>query len=137
MAPIHSMKLIIILATFLALLSAGCMEQGDSGDDSAKESAGASPAEADSSEEIKVTITSPGAGQIIQGDEDMSFDGSAEGGKGDLSYEWSSSIDGKLSSTKSFELNPADLEKGGHIIILKAMDKSGRTGQGSVQVEVM
>lgn len=131
------MKLIIIMAVFLVLFSAGCMEKEDSGGDSAKDSTGASPAEADSYEELKVTITSPGAGQIIQGDEDMSFAGSAEGGKGDLSYEWSSSIDGKLSSSESFELNPADLEKGGHIIILKATDESGRTGQGSVQVEVM
>ena len=139
MVPIHSMKPIIILALCLALLSAGCMEKESSAGNSGKDgAAGASePAGADSAEKIKVTITSPGAGQIIQGDEDISFDGSAEGGKGDLSYEWSSSIDGRLSTSQSFKQDPAELEKGGHIIILKATDESGSSGQGSVQVEVM
>lgn len=130
------MKLIIILAIFLALLSAGCMEKEDTGGDSGTESS-AGAAGAGSTENIKVTITSPGAGQIIQGDEDVSFAGSAEGGEGSLNYEWSSSIDGKLSTSKSFKQNPADLEKGGHIIILKATDENGRNGQGSIQVEVM
>jgi hypothetical protein len=134
---IHFMKLVIILAICLALFSAGCMEKEDSG--GAKDSAvGASePVEHADTDRIIVTITSPDAGQIIKGDEDISFEGSAKGGEGDLSYEWSSSIDGKLSASRSFKQNPAELEKGGHIIILKAMDESGKSGQGSVQVEVM
>lgn len=132
------MKSIIILAICLALLSAGCMEREESGGDGKDGVAGTlEPAGAGSPEKIKVTINTPGSGQIIRGDEDISFDGSAEGGKGDLSYEWSSSIDGKLSASRSFKYDPAELGKGEHIIILKAMDESGNSGQGSVQVEVM
>jgi len=130
------MRLIIILAVCLALFSAGCMEKGDSGGDSEREG-NAGAAEAGSPEKIKVTITSPGAGQIIQGDKDISFDGSARGGEGDLSYEWISSIDGQLSTSRSFKQNPADLSKGEHIIILKATDERGSSGQGSVKIEVM
>ena len=130
------MRLIIILAVCLALFSAGCMQKENRGGDSEKESS-AVAAGAGSPEKITVTINSPAAGQIIKGDEEISFDGSAEGGKGDLSYEWSSSIDGRLSSSRSFKQNPAELEKGGHIIILKVTDESGNIGQGSVRIEVM
>lgn len=124
------------MAVCLALFSAGCMQKEDSGSNSGREK-GAVEGGTGSPEKIIVTITSPGSGQIIQGDEEISFDGSAEGGKGDLSYEWSSSIDGRLSSSRSFKLNSAELEKGGHIIILKVTDESGSTGQGSVRIEVM
>lgn len=127
------MKLIIILALCFTLLSSGCMEQKDNDDDREKSSV----AENGVAEKIKVNITSPVAGQIIQGDKDLNFDASVKGGKGALNYEWSSSIDGKLSTSQSFKQNPADLGKGRHVIILKVTDENGNSGQGSVLVEVM
>ncbi|MGB3921186.1 PKD domain-containing protein [Methanothrix sp.] len=132
------MKLIVILVIGFALLFAGCMEQEKSSGNKRDALAGSSePTGAGSPVKMKVIITSPGAGQIIQGKEDISFDGSAEGGEGKLSYEWSSSINGRLSTSRSFKYNPTKLEKGGHVIILKVTDERGRSGEGSVLVEVM
>ncbi len=127
------MKLMLVIALCLVLLSAGCVEQKNETRDV---KSGAST-EDDSPEKMTVTITSPKAGEILQGNRDVSFDATVNGGKRPLSYEWSSSIDGKLSTSRSFKQNPSKLSKGGHVIILKVTDASGNSQQGSVLIEVL
>jgi hypothetical protein len=73
----------------------------------------------------------------LQGNNDFSFASTVSGGKSPLSFVWSSSIDGVLSTSQSFQLNPSKLSKGGHVIILKVTDASGSSVQGSVLIEVM
>ncbi len=84
-----------------------------------------------------MTITSPKAGEILQGNKDIVFDAVVSAGQAPISYRWSSSIDGELSTSRKFMQNPSRLSKGGHVIILKVTDGSGNTAQGSVLVEVM
>jgi hypothetical protein len=113
------------------LFCAGCLEQKDStannGGDTADKRA----------EKLTVTITSPKAGEILQGNKDFTFDAVVSAGKAPLSYRWSSSIDGELSTSRKFMQNPSRLSKGGHVIILKVTDAAGSTAQGSVLIEVM
>jgi len=127
------MKWMIIIALCFALLSAGCVEQ-NSGTDDVK--SGTITADR-SQESLIVTITSPKAGDILQGDKDVSFGAAVSGGKRPLSYKWISSIDGELSTSQSFKLNPSKLGKGGHVIILKVTDASGNSEQGTILIEVM
>jgi hypothetical protein len=127
------MKLMLIAALCLVLLSAGCVEQKSD----ANIVKGDTAAGDKSPEKMTVTITSPKAGEILQGNEGVSFDATVSGGKRPLSYEWSSSIDGKLSSSQSFKKDPSKLSKGGHVIILKVTDASGSSQQGSVLIEVL
>ncbi len=54
-----------------------------------------------------------------------------------MSFVWSSSIDGELSTSQSFKLNPSKLGKGGHVIILNVTDASGNSEQGTVLIEAM
>lgn len=126
------MKWMIIIALCFALLSAGCVEQ-KSGTDDIKSSTTADK----SQESLTVTITSPKAGDILQGDKDVSFGAAVSGGTRPLSLVWSSSIDGELSTSQSFNLNPSNLSKGGHVIILKVTDASGKSEQGTILIEVM
>ena len=121
-----------MIALCFALLSAGCVEQ-KSETNSVKSGTTADNAR----ENLTVTITSPKAGDILQGNNDISFASNVSGGKKPLSYRWSSSIDGELSTSQSFKLNPSKLGKGGHIIILKVTDASGSSAQGSVMIEAM
>jgi hypothetical protein len=88
-------------------------------------------------EKTTVTITSPKAGEILQGNKDVCFDAAVSAGKAPLSYRWSSSIDGELSTSRKFMQNPSRLSKGGHVIILKVTDEAGSSAQGSVLIEVM
>lgn len=121
----------IIIALGFVLLSAGCVEQ-NSGTD--VESGTATDK---IQESLTVTITSPKAGDILQGDEDVSFGAAVSGGKRPLSYKWISSIDGELSTSQSFKLSPSKLSKGGHAIILEVTDASGNSKQGTILIEVM
>jgi hypothetical protein len=73
----------------------------------------------------------------MQGNKDVSFDAQVNEGKAPLSYRWSSSIDGELSTSRKFMQNPSQLSKGSHVIILKVTDATGTSGQGSVLIEVM
>lgn len=125
------MKWIVLIALALVLFCAGCLEQKDSttndGGNAADKSA----------KPPTVTITSPKAGDILQGNKDVSFDAVVSAGKAPLSYRWSSSIDGELSTSRKFMQNPSRLSKGGHVIILKVTDEAGSSAQGSVLIEVM
>ncbi|MFZ3147496.1 MAG: PKD domain-containing protein [Methanothrix sp.] len=125
------MKWVFLIALCLVLFCAGCLEQKDS---TAKNDGNA----ADKSvEKLTVTITSPKAGEILQGNKGVSFDAVVSNGKTPLSYRWSSSIDEELSTSRKFMQNPSRLSKGGHVIILKVTDAAGNSGQGSVLIEVM
>ena len=125
------MKWILLIALCLVLFCAGCLEQKDSTTKSGSNAADKS------AEKLTVTITSPKAGEILQGNKDVSFDAVVSAGKAPLSYRWSSSIDGELSTSRKFMQNPSRLSKGGHVIILKVTDAAGNSAQGSVLIEVM
>jgi hypothetical protein len=125
------MKWIALIALCLVLFCAGCLEQKDSITNDGGNAA-------DKSAKVPtVTITSPKAGEILQGNKDVSFDAVVNGGQGPISYRWSSSIDGDLSTSRKFTQNPSHLSKGGHVIILKVTDGTGTSAQGSVLIEVM
>jgi len=125
------MKWILLIALCLVLFCAGCLEQKDS------TTKNGSNAADKSMEKLTVTITSPQAGEILQGNKDVSFDALVSAGKAPLSYRWSSSIDEELSTSRKFMQNPSRLSKGGHVIILKVTDATGSSAQGSVLIEVM
>jgi hypothetical protein len=125
------MKWILLIALCLVLFCAGCLEQKDRTTQSGINAADKSM------EKLTVTITSPKAGEILQGNKDVSFDAVVNAGQGPISYRWSSSIDGELSTSRKFMQNPSRLSKGGHVIILKVTDEAGSSAQGSVLIEVM
>jgi hypothetical protein len=125
------MKWILAVAICLAIFCSGCVEQKESSSQSSSNAA------EKSTEKLTVTITSPKAGEILQGNKDVSFDALVNEGKAPLSYRWSSSIDGELSTSRKFMQNPSPLSKGSHVIILKVTDATGSSGQGSVLIEVM
>ncbi len=128
------MKGIMIVAICIALLFTGCVEKKDSSDQG-----GTTPGESPNkvSDKILVTITSPKAGEILQGNKDVSFDSMVKGGQGPYTYRWISNIDGVLSTSTSFQQNPSKLGKGGHMIILKVTDARGNSGEGSVMIDAM
>ncbi|MDM7939839.1 MAG: hypothetical protein QUS07_05785, partial [Methanothrix sp.] len=121
----------LFVAICFAIFVAGCVEQENAGDENAKNAAEGAR------EKLTVTISSPNAGEILQGDDEFSFDAVIKGGREPYEYSWSSSIDGVLSTSRSFSQDPSKLSKGGHVIILKVTDATGSSGQGSVQIEVM
>jgi len=125
------MKWILAVAICFAFICSGCVEQKDSSTQSGTNSADKNV------ERLTVNIASPKAGEILQGNNDVSFDAVVSAGKAPLSYRWSSSIDGELSTSRKFMQNPSRLSKGGHVIILKATDAAGSSAQGSVLIEVM
>ncbi len=127
------MKWMIIIVLCLALLSAGCVEQKSETNVVKNSTATTDRAR----EDLTVTITSPKSGEILQGNKDVSFTSNVSGGKTPLSFVWSSSIDGKLSTSQSFQLNPSKLSKGGHVIILTVTDASCSSAQGTVLIQVM
>jgi len=90
-----------------------------------------------SAEKLTVTISSPKPGEILQGNEDFLFDAAVDHGKAPLSFRWSSSIDGELSTSREFRQKASRLNKGSHVIILKVTDADGKSAQGSVLIEVM
>lgn len=122
-----------MIALCFALLSAGCVEQKSVTNNVKSGNTTVDKAQ----ENLTVNIISPKAGEILQGNNDISFASNVSGGKKPLSYRWSSSIDGELSTSQSFQLNPSKLSKGGQVIILKVTDASGSSVQGSVLIEAM
>jgi hypothetical protein len=125
------MKWIVLIALCLVLFCAGCLEQKDSTTNDGGNAA-------DKNVKVPtVNITSPKAGEILQGNKDVRFDAVVSAGQAPISYRWSSSIDGELSTSRKFMQNPARLSKGGHVIILKVTDGAGTSAQGSVLIEVM
>lgn len=125
------MKLAFIVILCLVLFGAGCLEQKESSAEKGTNSG------EKSAEKLTVTITSPKAGDILQGSRDVAFDASVGKGKAPFSYRWSSSIDGELSASRNFMQDPSRLSKGGHVIILMVTDAAGSSAQGSVLIEVM
>jgi hypothetical protein len=128
------MKGILLVAICIALLFAGCVEKKDSIDKSSTTPVGSADKVSD---KIIVTITSPKAGEILQGNKDVSFDSMVKGGQGPYTYKWTSNIDGVLSTSTSFRQNPSKLGKGGHMIVLKVTDARGNSGEGSVMIDAM
>jgi ABC-type Zn uptake system ZnuABC Zn-binding protein ZnuA len=125
------MKWILLIALCFVLFCAGCLEQNKSTTNDGGNSA-------DKSSKVPtVTITSPKAGEILQGNRDVSFDAVVSAGQSPISYRWSSNIDGELSTSRKFMQNPSRLSKGGHVIILKVTDGAGTSAQGSVLIEMM
>ncbi len=120
------MKRLFIVLICLVLFS-GCIEQKDSGEKALDNGAGTGL-----DEQITVTISSPRPGEVLKGDNDVSFEGTAKGGNGPYSYSWSSNRNGALSTKSSFSQNPSKLGKGQHTIILTVTDSNGRSGKGSV-----
>ena len=121
-----AMKRWFLIIVCLVLLS-GCIEQKD---DKSK------PLE-NSRDWITVKISSPYYGQVLQGDKDVLFEAKASGGKEPYSYHWTSTINGELTNKNSFRMKPSDLKKGRHMIIAKATDANGVSGQGTAQINVM
>jgi hypothetical protein len=121
------MKWVFLAALCLVFFCAGCLQQKD----------GSAQSGMDTTEKLTVTIDSPKAGEILQGNKAVSFEATVIGGKAPLSYRWSSSIDGELSTSRKFTGNPSRMNKGRHVIIFKVTDAAGKSAQGSVQIEVM
>lgn len=125
------MRWIFLIALCLALFCSGCIEQKGSSSQSDGNALDKS------AEKLTVTISSPKPGEILQGNEDVLFDAVVDHGKAPLSFRWSSSIDGELSTSREFRQKASRLIKGSHVIILKVTDADGNSAQGSVLIEVM
>jgi hypothetical protein len=125
------MRWIFLIALCFALFCSGCIEQKGSSSQSDGNALDKS------AEKLTVTISSPKPGEILQGNEDALFDAAVYQGKAPLSFRWSSSIDGELSTSREFRQKASRLNKGSHVIILKVTDADGNSAQGSVLIEVM
>ncbi|MDD4161964.1 MAG: PKD domain-containing protein [Methanothrix sp.] len=125
------MKRLLLVTICIVLLATGCVEQKDAGGKDTTKATG------ESMEKLILTVTSPRAGEILQGNNDVNFDASVSGGKGPYTYRWSSNIDGTLSAKKSYRQTPSKLSKGEHNLILEVIDASGRSTQASVIIQVM
>lgn len=121
-------KLISLLICLAACITAGCSDQG--GDEKA------SPSDAEVSE-LEVSITTPATGSVLSGDKAVEFDGEVDGGKEPYSYRWSSSLDGTLSTERSFAKPPSEMSKGRYVVILKVTDGSRTSSQASITVTVL
>jgi len=86
---------------------------------------------------LSTRIISPADGYILSGDKEVVFDSLALGGQEPYSYEWSSNLDGILSSNKSFNQSAISLTKGEHHIILEVKDASGQSAQSTLIAWVM
>jgi hypothetical protein len=81
------------------------------------------------------TITAPKTGKVYSEKSSISFRGSASDPEGDsMSYEWSSSIDGNLSTSKSF--STSDLSVGMHTITFTVVDEHGGRDSASIAIGV-
>lgn len=125
------MKRLLLVLICLVIFS-GCIEQKNNGEKALDNGAGTGL-----DERIIVTISSPRPGEVLKGDNDVSFEGTAKGGKGPYSFSWNSNRDGVLSTKSSFTQNPSELGKGQHTITLAATDANGRSGKGSVIIYSM
>jgi hypothetical protein len=114
------MNQLVIFAIGLCLLCAGCVDhQGDGSKTSAKV------------EPLSVSITSPDSGSTITGDKDIKFESAVKGGNKPYVYEWSSNLDGILSTESSFSRRSSQMQNGEHYIILRVTDASGNTSEAT------
>ncbi len=121
-------KIISLLICLAACLVAGCSDQGED------EKAGPSD---ESISELAVAITAPATGSVLSGEKAVKFDGEATGGKKPYSYRWSSSLDGTLSTERSFAKPPSEMSKGRYVVILTVTDGAETSGQASITVTVL
>jgi hypothetical protein len=124
------LKAISLLICVAACLSAGCSDKSDEERD-----AGQSDDEPIS--KLAVAITAPATGTVLSGDRAVEFEGDVTGGKKPYSYRWSSSLDGTLSTEKSFAKPPSEMSKGRYTIILTVTDSAGASGQASITATVL
>jgi hypothetical protein len=124
------LKAISLLICVAACLSAGCSDKSDEERD-----AGQSDDEPIS--KLAVAITAPATGTVLSGDRAVEFEGDVTGGKKPYSYRWSSSLDGTLSTEKSFAKPPSEMSKGRYTIILTVTDGAGACGQASITATVL
>jgi hypothetical protein len=123
-------KIISLLICVAACLTAGCSDQGE-------EEKAAVQSEDESISKLAVAITAPATGSILSGEKAVKFDGEVTGGKKPYSYRWLSSLDGTLSTEKSFAKPPSEMSKGRYTIILTVTDGAGASGQASITVTVL
>jgi hypothetical protein len=121
-------KAISLLICLAACLVAGCSDQSE------EEKATQSD---ESISELVVAITAPAKGSVLSGEGAVSFDGEATGGKKPYSYRWSSSLDGTLSTERSFAKSPSEMGKGRYVVILAVTDSAGASSQASITVTVL
>jgi hypothetical protein len=124
------LKAISLLICVAACLSAGCSDKSE-------EEKAAGQSEDEPISKLAVAITAPATGSILSGEEAVFFDGEVTGGKKPYSYRWSSSLDGTLSTEKSFAKPPSEMSKGRYTIILTVTDGAGASGQASITVTVL
>ncbi|MFA7355541.1 MAG: PKD domain-containing protein [Methanothrix sp.] len=122
-------KTISLLICLAACIVAGCSDQSEEGTPSGSSDEQIS--------ELVVSIISPATGSILSGDEAVKFDGEATGGKTPYSYRWSSSLDGSLSTERSFSKPPSEMSKGRYTVILTVIDGAGTSGQAGISVTVL
>ncbi|HII06438.1 MAG TPA: hypothetical protein HA349_03730 [Methanotrichaceae archaeon] len=121
-------KAVSLLICLAACLVAGCSDQSE----------GEKASQSDESvSELVVAITAPATGSVLSGDKAVSFEGEVEGGKKPYSYRWSSSLDGTLSTERSFQKLPSEMSKGRYVVILTVTDSAGSSGQASITVTVL
>jgi len=121
-------KAISLLICLAACIVAGCSESGDD-----EKTGGA----AESASPLAVAITAPATGSVLSGEGAVRFDGEATGGKKPYSYRWSSSLDGTLSTERSFAKPPSEMSRGRYVVVLTATDDAGKSGQASITVTVL
>lgn len=121
-------KAVSLLICLAACLVAGCSDQSEG----EKASQSEEPVS-----ELVVAITAPATGSVLSGDKAVSFEGEVEGGKKPYSYHWSSSLDGTLSTERSFQKLPSEMSKGRYVVILTVTDDVGSNGQASIAVTVL
>jgi hypothetical protein len=109
----------------------------DSSGQSAQSNVSIKLAEEISIPKLSAQIISPIAGHILKGNEEVLFDSQVDGGQPPLTYKWTSNIDGILSTNKSFSIEPSNLSKGNHNIILQIIDSTGQSTQSSALVTVI
>lgn len=133
-------KSLIVIVVLLALLSAGCVEQKESGAPAdSNKAAGEKLAggAASSATPMVVDVASPRAGAIYTGNKEVQFEASVSGGSAPYSYTWTSNLNGEIGKGQTFRLTADKLKKGEHTIIVKVSDSSGATRQGSETIRVM
>jgi hypothetical protein len=124
------LKAISLLICVAACLSAGCSDKSD-------EERDASQSDDEPISKLAVAITAPATGTVLSGDRAVEFEGDVTGGKKPYSYRWSSSLDGTLSTEKSFAKPPSEMSKGRYTIILTVTDGAGASGQASITATVL
>ncbi len=124
------LKAISLSICISACLSVGCTDKSE-------EETAAGQYEDEPISKLAVAIKAPATGSVLSGDEAVKFDGEATGGKAPYSYRWSSSLDGTLSTKKSFAKLPSDMSKGRYTIILTVTDGAGSSGQASITATVL